>query len=144
MHLLKAFTPLDRIQLIEAKKSQATSSLMFLTKKCDGTIKARASAIGHKQRKYMSKDEIAALIIMLESIFITATLKAKQGRDVAVMDLHGAFLHRKNEDDVIVTMTGRLAELMVMIPPQIYQKYIIPKNKGAPMLYMKVQKAMGC
>ena len=71
---------------------------MFLTKKWDGPINAKACADGQKQRWYLSKDEVAALTIMLESIFIAAGLEANEGGDVTVMDLPGAFLHATNED----------------------------------------------
>ena len=57
------------------------------------------------ERIYMSKDEVAAPTIMLESIFITGAIKAKEGKDVAVIDLPGAFFHATNEDDVIMRMT---------------------------------------
>ena len=40
MHLLQAFSPLDATQLTNEEKSKAISSLMFLTQKRDGTIKA--------------------------------------------------------------------------------------------------------
>ena len=39
-------------------------------------------------------------------------------------------------------MKGKLAELMVMVAPQIYQKYIMRNKKGEPVLYMKVQRAI--
>ena len=68
----------------------------------------------------MSKNEVAAPTVMFESIFITAALEAKEGRDVAIVDLPGAFLHANNDNDVIMTMTGKIAELMVMKAPQIY------------------------
>ena len=63
----------------------------------------------------MSKKELAALTVMLESIFITAALEAKEGSP-------GAILYAKKEDDMSMTMTRRLAELMVIIVQQIYQK----------------------
>ena len=50
---------------------------MFLTEKQDGIIKASACADGTKWREYMSK-EVAALTVMLESIFITTVLEAKE------------------------------------------------------------------
>ena len=95
-------------------------SLMFLTEKRDGTNKAYAYADRRKQREYMSKEAVAAPTMMLESIFVTAAIEAKEGRDVAVMDLPGAFFDADNDDEVIMTIKGKLAELMVMMAPQIY------------------------
>ena len=66
--------------------------------------------------------EVAAPTVMLESVFITTALEAEEGRNVAVIGLPGAFLHAKNEDNVIMTMSGRLAELIVVIAIPIYRK----------------------
>ena len=130
MHLLQAFSPLDATKLSGEEKSKAISSLMFITEKRDGTIKARACAVGQKQREFMSKDDVAMPTVMLESIFITAVLEAKEERDAAVVDPPGAFLHTDNENDVMMTMTGKLAELMVMIAPQLYCKCVTTNKQG--------------
>ena len=82
----------DAIKLTNEEKSKAISSIMFPTGKRDKMIKARPCSVGQKQREYMSKDEVAAPTVMLESIFIRAALEAKE-RDMAVMDLPGAILH---------------------------------------------------
>ena len=58
-----------------------------------------------------------------------------------VMDLPGAFLHTHNDDDVIMMMTGKQAELMVMVAPQIYLKCISTNKQGDHILYIRVQKA---
>ena len=116
LHILEVFifNALNGKKLSQTKKSEAISSLMFLMENWDGTINAHACADGKKQQD--------------ESIFITAAIEAKEERDMSVMDLPGAVLCAANEDDVIMTITGKLAELVVMIAPQIYQKYIITKK----------------
>ena len=58
-----------------------------------------------------------------------------------MVDLPGAFLHADNEHDVVMFMKGRLAELMVMVAPQTYQKFITTE-KVQKVLYVKVQKAL--
>ena len=40
------------------------------------------------------------------------------------MDLPDAFLHVENDQDLITFLRARLAELMTMIAPHTYQKYI--------------------
>jgi histone deacetylase 1/2 len=37
---------------------------------------------------------------------------------------------------------GRLAELMVLIAPQVYRKYVTTDTKGEPVLFVKLQKAL--
>lgn len=64
----------------------------------------------------MSNDEVAAPTVMLESIFITVAIEAKEGRDRAIIDLQVSFLYAWNKDDVVMNMKGELAEHMVIAP----------------------------
>ena len=57
---------------------------------------------------------------ILESIFITAAIDAKEQRDVVIMDLYGAFLHAWNYEKGVIFMIRKMADLMVHIAPQIY------------------------
>jgi hypothetical protein len=74
-------------------KKVSLASLLFLKEKRDGKIKARACADGQKQRETTAQDEAALPTVSIESVFVTATVEAKEGRDVAVINLSGAFLH---------------------------------------------------
>ena len=60
---------------------------------------------------------------------------------MAVIDLPHAFLHTSCEDHVIMKFHVRLAELMVMAAPQLYQKYFSTDSKSKPILLVKLQKA---
>ena len=108
-----------------------------MTEKQDGTIKARQCADGQMQRDYIDKEEAASPMAVL----LTCIIDAKKGREVAVVDLPRAFSHAENEDNIIMFMKGRLAELMVMVAPQTYRKFIT-MEKGQKVLYVKVQKAL--
>ena len=57
------------------------------------------------------------------------------------MKIPGAFLHAENDEDVIMFVRGRLAELMTKIAPQTYRKYVTNK-KGHKVLCVKVQPAL--
>ena len=54
---------------------------MFLMEKQYGNIKARTCAYGTKQRSANN------------SVMITSALEAKEGRDIASIDIPGAYLH---------------------------------------------------
>ena len=54
------------------------------------------------KRLCMSKEEVAAPVVMLESIFTIASIEAKEGRDVPIIDLPGAFLCDNSDKDVII------------------------------------------
>jgi hypothetical protein len=96
---------------------------------------------GSKQRKHIAKEEDAAPTVALVSVFITAAIDAKEHRKVVTIDIPGAFLHTDNEDYVIMKMVGTLAELMVIMNPKLYRKYVVIK-KGCSVLYLRLQKAL--
>ena len=69
---------------------------------------------------------------------MTSVIDAKEDREIAVVDLPGAFLLADNDQDVIMFMKGKLAELMSLIAPQTYQKYLTIEN-GQMVLYVKIR-----
>jgi hypothetical protein len=62
--------------------------------------------------------------VSLEYVLITSTIEAYEGREVAVVDIPGAYLSADMDEEVIMLLRGRLAELMVKTAPKIYRKYI--------------------
>ena len=56
--------------------------------------------------------------------------------------LPNAFLNADNNEQTLMVLKGKLAELMVQIDPQLYRKYIITSSKGKPMLYVCLSKAL--
>jgi hypothetical protein len=83
--------------------------------------------------------------VSLESVLITSTIEAYEGREVAVVDIPGAYLSADMDEEVIMLLRGMLAELMVKTAPNIYRKYITVDEKNQPVLYVKLQKALyGC
>ena len=141
-HDLNVFIPVDAKKLTRKERQDALASLIFLKEKRDGTVKARACADGRKQRETTAEEEAASPTVSLESVFITCAIEAKERRDVAVMDLPGAFLHADCEDHVLMRFQGRLAELMEMVAPQIYRRYVVTDSRGESILFVKLQKAL--
>ena len=80
--------------------------------------------------------------MLMELVFIACTLEAKENKDMEFIDLPGAFLQAACEDHAIMKFHGRLAELMAMAAPQLYQKYISTNLNGEPILFVKLQKAL--
>ena len=56
----------------------------------DGKVKGRAGAHGRKQRKYITKEDIASPTVYLESLIHLLIVDAHKGRDVATVDVVGA------------------------------------------------------
>ena len=135
------FEPLYADKLSDEEKSKALTSLIFLREKRDGKVKARSCANGSVQREHVAKEEAAAPTVALESVFVTATIDAKEKQEIVTIDIPGAFLHANNDDYVIMKMNGSPAELMVKTDPKFYRKYVTIE-KGRKVLYLRLHKAL--
>jgi hypothetical protein len=145
LHTTDTFKRQNAEELSTNQKKGALESLMFLKEKRDGTAKGRTCADGRKQRETVEPGAATSPNVSLESVLITSTIEAYEGRDVAVVDIPGAYLRSYMDEEVIMLLRGRLAELMVKTAPNIYRKYITVDAKNQSMLYVKIQKALyGC
>ena len=122
----------------------ALSSLMFIVEKRDGRVKARTCAFGSKQRTFPGYVRLDWYLptVTTDGVIITSNIEEHEGRYVAVSGLPNAFLSANNSEKTLVLLKGNLAELMVQIYPQMYQKYITTSSKGDPMLYVRLSKAL--
>ena len=77
LHNRNDFKPIHESQLIEIEKKKAINSLIFLTEKKDGTIKARACANGSTQWEYINKDVANSPTITTEALSTNAVIDAK-------------------------------------------------------------------
>ena len=141
-HTLQCFAPKDPTTFTREECCNALSSLMFLTEKGSGEVKAKACANGRTQQQHIAKDETTAPTITTEAIFIQSTIFAHEQRDVATCDIPGAFLQAENPDYVLMRLDGILAELMVKVAPNIYRKHVTTIAKGKPILYVQLEKAV--
>jgi hypothetical protein len=97
---------------------------MFLKEKYDGSIKGRSCADRRKKKNGRRSRTPPPPTVVLESVLITATIDAHKGREVAIVDVPGAYLTAEMDEEVSMCIRGRLAELMVNTAPEIYSKYI--------------------
>ena len=103
---------------------------MFLTEKRDGTIKGRMVYNGKPTREWLNQEDLASPTVSLESIFLTAVIDAKEGRDILTADIPNAFIQTEmpppgeGEDRVVMKITGPLARLLVGLDPETYAKFI--------------------
>jgi hypothetical protein len=93
LHDMVTYIPMDPREMTKEQRMDALASLIFLTEKRNGTIKARACADGSKQRKQPNyrKEDAASPTVFNESVFITSAVEAHEGRDVATIDIPGPF-----------------------------------------------------
>ena len=142
LHIMDTWTPLQVEKLSQEQRMRALSSLLFLKEKRTGDIKGQACINGVPQRAYIPKEDAASPTVSTESTFITASIAAHEQRVVRCYIMPSAFLDTNVDEEVIMVLKGDLAEMMVQIAPEIYQKYIAVDKKGMKMLYVKLQKAL--
>ena len=91
--------------------------LMFLKQKCSGQIKGWGCADSLKQPLYMGKEEKTSPTIATESVMLTSTINAKEGRDMATVDIPGAFMHSDQDEMIHLQLQGTLTDLLVKCDP---------------------------
>ncbi len=147
LHNRKCFEPISVNELTAQEKAKAQDALMFLTEKRDGTVKGRAVYNGKPTREWLSREDAASPTATTESIFLTATIDAQEGRDVMVMDVPNAFIQTElpkmseDEDRVIMKITGAMVDMLVSVAPEIYSGYVVFEN-GKKVIYLVVLKAI--
>ena len=115
---------------------------MFLKKKRDRKIKGRGCVDGRPQHLDPNKPKTSASTVASESVLLTSVIDVMENRDVATVDIPGAFLHADMEgDDVHMKLEGMLVEMLARIDPKLYCKYIRDEN-GKTVMYVQLKKAL--
>ncbi len=140
--ILYCFSPKDPKTLSQQDPQNALTSLMFLTEKCSGEIKACNCADGSKQHEHITMEKATTPTASLDAIFIQATIFTHEGCDMATCNIAVTFLQVDNPNYVLMHLASILAKLMVTIAPNIYQKYTTTTAKGKPVLYVQLEKAL--
>ena len=85
---------------------------MFLKKKKNGVIKVRGCADGRNRRLY-SNNDVRAPTVATEALLLTFVIDTMKRRNVATIDIPGAFLHYDIDDaDITVRFDGKMAEIL--------------------------------
>jgi hypothetical protein len=133
--------PKDAGQLTRAQKKAALEYLMFIKKKRCGRIKGRGCADGRKQREYTSKEEASSPTVSIEALMLLCVINATEKRDVATVDIPGAFMQANMDKLVHMRLEGTMAELVVKLDPKLYRKYMQTIN-GKLVLCVELKKAL--
>ena len=148
--ILKEMKQLDTMDVMEPvsweslsreQKKASLEYLMFLKKKRCGKIKGRGCADGRKQRLYKGKDETSSPTASNEALFLSCVIDALEGRDVATIDIPGAFMQADMDELVHVRLVGPMALLMAKVDPDKYEQFIHYEH-GKPVLYARLKKAL--
>ena len=142
LHVMDTWKPIHAEKLTREEKMKALLSLLFLKEKRTVDIKGRACINGAPQRSYIPKEDAASPTVSMESTFITASITAHERRVVRCYDVPSAFVNTDVDKEVIMVLKGDLAEMMIQVAPEVYQKYVAIDKKGKKILYVKLQKAL--
>ena len=140
LHMKDTFTPMKITALSPEQKKRVLHSLMFVKKKLDGKIKGRACTDGRKQRNLYAKEDASSPTVSIETVLLTSVIDVLENRDVTVTDISGAYLTTDIDEEVHMNLEGKLAEIMVLIVPEVYRTYITTSKNGQPTLYVKFNK----
>ena len=69
-----------------------------------------------------------------EAVFLTAMIDALEDRDVAVIDIPGAFMQADMDDEVIIRFEGKMTELLIEVDEALYRPYAVMER--GKWLYM--------
>ena len=115
-----------------------------LKEKRDGRIKRIGYADGRPRQAYSKRIDTPSPTTSLASIMLTCMIDTFEKRDVATLDIPGAFLQTKmtkREGDVHVILDDRMAELLAKIDPKTYQE-CVHQRRGQPYIYCCVNVAI--
>ena len=98
LHMRDTFRPINSKTLSKTKYDQVLESHLFLKQKRDHSIKGRMAADGNKQRGHIDKTNATSPTSALESVLLTSTIDAKEGRDVDIIDTPNAFVTTRIEE----------------------------------------------
>jgi hypothetical protein len=116
LHDRKVLEPKNANHLTDDERHAALQYLMFLKKKRNGTIKGRGCADRRKQRAHTSKEEASSPTVAIEAVMLSCVTDAMERRDVATVDIPGAFMQADMEQDTVhMKLEGKMAELLVRI-----------------------------
>ena len=144
IHDMDDFQPKHWHELSSEERGAALKYLMYLKEKRDGNVKGRGCADGRPQHAYIPKSETSSPTASLAGLILTCIIDAYEGRDVATLDIPGAFLQArvpKDDRDVHVVLDGRMAELLAKISPETYRKYL-HRRRGHALIYCKLNVAL--
>jgi hypothetical protein len=92
LHFRNTFKPKHWSKLLKTQCQMVLESHMFLKEKRDGSLKGRTMAGGNKQQDYISKEDASLPTVATEAILLSCIIDAKEGRNVAGIDIPNAFI----------------------------------------------------
>ena len=125
-------------------KRRALRAINLIKEKRCGKIKGRTCADGRPQRAYTPREEASSPTISLESLMALLLIDAHEGRDVAIFDVPGAYVHAKLPDDkfvLLLKIEGPFVDIMCCeVNPEYKENVMFEGDKK--VLYVQILQAL--
>ena len=66
--------------------------------------------------------------VSIEALLLSCKFDSIEERDIAIVDIPGAFIQADMNDTVHLKMQGRLAEQLMKVEPKLYWKFLNLEN----------------
>jgi len=76
----------------------------------------------------LTKEGNSAPTVSIEVLILACLIDAMEERDIAIVEIPGAFIQADMNDTVHLKMECMLAELLVKVYPKLCQKFLSVKN----------------
>ena len=129
LEMRNTFTPLFKSEMTSDQRKKSLDSHLFIEEKRDGKIKSRMVSGGDKQRIYTDKNQVGSPTCKTESILITSVIEKYENRDVATIDIPNSFVQTEVKDLIVITIRGKLCEIMVDKNKEMYRYYVNKTKK---------------
>jgi hypothetical protein len=140
LHDCKVILPINCDTLNAHDCEMALPYLMFLKQKRSGQVKGRGCADGQHQHIYSVKCDVSSPTVATKSILLTSTIDAFEGRDIATVNIPGAFLQAEMEGILHVRLTEVVVDALQRIDPTYCDYSSYKGNKK--VMYVQLQKAL--
>ena len=141
VHFRKVLKSRFMEDLTDEEKNNALKYLIFLKEMTNGIIKDCGYTDGRPQHTTTDKNDKQANTVGIESLFHVSTINTNEKRDVAVVDISGAFMQADYDEPTVLKFEGKMAEILEKCDLKLYRKYLVHKN-GEPVLYYNIVKAL--
>lgn len=136
LHNLAVFDRQDAAKLTKEQKQSALQAMSMIKEKRCGKIKRQTVADGRSQQSLYSKEERVLHTVFTSALMLLIMINAKEGRDVATVDVAGVYLHADLDKFTLLKVEGVLVNIMCAVS-KIYIPFVAYK-KGKNVLYLKL------
>jgi hypothetical protein len=114
---------------------------MFFKRKLNDKVKGRGCAGGRKPRDLVDPDDAWSPTVSNEAMLLTAMIDAIENRDVAVVDIPGAFIQVDMDELVHVRFYEKTVEILPEIDHGMFSP-CVTHERGEMALYVELLKAL--